>query len=141
MNKETDGDDLGLTLQAGFVTKALLGRFGSDKFRLAVSADGASFFDGLTVDNATGIVGQPRLPRVKGYTNFDNYVGVDVWTRIAINSTESNDQGAFDTANNRFVAPVNVRLETCRDPKNDATHRHPGRCRVARVPGGAAGDP
>jgi hypothetical protein len=65
MNKETAGHDLGLTLQTGFVTKALLGLFGSDKFRLAVSADGSSFFDGLIVDNANGIVDQPRLPRFK----------------------------------------------------------------------------
>ena len=106
MNKETAGDDLGLTLQTGFLTKALLGLFGSDKFRLAVSADGSSFFDGLIVDNTNGIVDQPRLPRFKAYTNFDNYVGVDTWTKIAINTAEVNDQGAFDAASNRFVAPV-----------------------------------
>ena len=106
MNKESAGDDLGLTLQTGFLTKALLGLFGSDKFRLAVSADGSSFFDGLIVDNANGIVDQPRLPRFKGYTNFDNYVGVDSWTKIGINTVEVNDQGAFDATSNRFVAPA-----------------------------------
>ena len=106
MNKEAAGDDLGLTLQTGFVTKALMGLFGSDRFRLAVSADGSSFFDGLIVDNATGIVDQPRLPRFKGYTNYDNYVAVDSWTKIGINNTDTNDQGAFDAGNNRFVAPV-----------------------------------
>ncbi len=106
MNKEVAADDLGLTLQTGFVTKALMGLFGSDKFRLAVSADGSSFFDGLIVDNANGIVDQPRLPRFKGYTNYDNYVAVDTWTKIAINNTDYNDQGAFDAANNRFVAPA-----------------------------------
>ncbi|ODN69981.1 DUF2793 domain-containing protein [Methylobrevis pamukkalensis] len=74
MNKEAAGDDLGLTLQTGFVTKALVGLFGSDRFRLAVSADGSIFFDGLSVDNATGIVDQPRLPRFKAWTNYDNYV-------------------------------------------------------------------
>ncbi len=78
--------------------------FGSDKFRLAVSADGSSFFDGLIVDNTNGIVDQPRLPRFKAYTNVDNYVPLTTWTKIAINNTEY--QGAFDTANNRFVAPV-----------------------------------
>jgi hypothetical protein len=41
------------------------GLFGSDKFRLAVSADGASFFEGLIVDNANGVVDQPPLPRFK----------------------------------------------------------------------------
>jgi len=106
MNKEAAGDDLGLTLQTGYVTKALMGLFGSDKFRLAVSADGSSFFDGLIVDNTNGIVDQPRLPRFKAYTNYDNYVAVDTWTKIGINNTDYNDQGAFDAANNRFVAPV-----------------------------------
>ena len=106
MNKEAAGDDLGLTLQTAYVTKALLGLFGSDKFRLAVSADGSSFFDAFIVDNANGIVDQPRLPRFKGYTNYDNYVAVDTWTKIGINNTDYNDQGAFDAANNRFVAPV-----------------------------------
>ena len=76
MNKEAAGDDLGMTLQTGFVTKALVGLFGSDRFRLAVSVDGSTFFDGLSVDNATGIVDQPRLPRFKAYTNYDNYVGI-----------------------------------------------------------------
>jgi hypothetical protein len=106
MNKEAAGDDLGLTLQTGFVTKALVGLFGSDRFRLAVSADGSTFFDGLSVDNATGIVDQPRPPRFKAYTNYDNYVGVGTWTKIGLNNTDHNDQGAFDAANNHFVAPV-----------------------------------
>lgn len=106
MNKEAAGDDLGLTLQTGYVTKALVGLLGSDKFRLAVSADGSSFFDGLIVDNTNGIVDQLRLPRFKGYTNYDNYVAVDTWTKIGINNTDYNDQGAFDAVNNRFVAPV-----------------------------------
>jgi len=106
MNKEAAGDDLGLTLQTGFSTRALVGLFGSDRFRLAVSADGSTFFDGLSVDNATGIVDQPRLPRFKTWTNYDNYVGVGTWTKIGLNNTDYNDQGAFDAANNYFVAPV-----------------------------------
>ena len=106
MNKEAAGDDLGLTLQTGFVTKALVGLFGSDRFRLAVSADGSTFFDGLSVDNATGIVDQPRLPRFKAWTNYDNYVGVGTWTKIGLNNTDYNDQGAFDAGNNLFIAPV-----------------------------------
>ncbi|SHF15352.1 Protein of unknown function [Ruegeria intermedia] len=106
MNKEAAGDDLGLSLQTGFTTKALLGLFGSDGFRLAVSTDGSTFFDGFIVDNTSGIVDQPRLPRFKAYTNYDNYVAVDTWTKIGINNTDYNDQGAFDAGNNRFVAPV-----------------------------------
>ncbi len=76
------------------------------RFRLAVSADGSTFFDGLSVDNATGIVDQPRLPRFKAWTNYDNYVGVGTWTKIGLNNTDYNNQGAFDAANNHFVAPV-----------------------------------
>ncbi|WP_024844908.1 DUF2793 domain-containing protein [Paracoccus pantotrophus] len=106
MNKEAAGRDLGLTFQTGYVTKALMGLFGSDRFRLAVSADGSTFFDGLIVDNATGIVDQPRLPRFKGHTNYDNYVAVDTWTKIGINNTDYNDQSAFDAGNNHFVAPA-----------------------------------
>ena len=48
----------------------------------------------------------PRLPRFKGFTNYDNYVAIDTWTKIGINNTDTNDQGAFDAGNNRFVAPV-----------------------------------
>jgi len=106
MNKEAAGDDLGLTMQTGFVTKALIGLFGSNRFRLAVSADGSTFFDGFSVDNATGIVDQPQLPRFKAYTNYDNYVGVGSWTKIGLNNTDYNDQGAFDAGTNLFTAPV-----------------------------------
>ncbi|MDB6179495.1 hypothetical protein PAF17_18615 [Paracoccus sp. Z330] len=106
MNKEAAARDLGLTLQTGYVTKALLGLFGSDNLRLAVSEDGSAFSDALIVDRLTGIIDQPRLPRFKAYTNYDNYVGTDSWTTIAINNTEHNDQSAFDAANNRFIAPV-----------------------------------
>jgi hypothetical protein len=106
LNKEAAGDDLGLTLQTGFVTKALIGLFGSDRLRLAVSPDGSTFFDGLSIDNATGIVDQPQLPRFKAWTNFDNYVGVDAWTKIGLNMTDSNDQSVFDAATNLFTAPV-----------------------------------
>ena len=106
MNKEAAGGDLGYVFQTGYVTKALVGLFGTDKFRVAVSNDGLSFFDGLILDNANGVVELPRLPRFKGYTNYDNYVATGAWTKIAINNTDYNDQGAFDAGANRFVAPV-----------------------------------
>lgn len=106
LNKEAVGDDVGLVLQTGFATRALLGLFGSDKLRLTVSADGSSFRDGLIIDEATGVVDQPNLPRFKGYTNFDNYVAVDTWTKIAINTADYNDQGALDAGTNRFTAPI-----------------------------------
>jgi hypothetical protein len=33
-------------------------------------------------------------PGGKAYTNYDNYVGVGTWTKIGINNTDYNDQGA-----------------------------------------------
>jgi hypothetical protein len=106
MSKATTGDDVGHLFQTGFVTKALLGLLGSDKLRLAVSSDGSAFLDGLIVDNASGIVDQPRLPRFKANTNFDNFAAANTWIKIAINTVEANDQAAFDPATNRFTAPV-----------------------------------
>ena len=115
MNKEAAGDDLGLTLQTGFVTKALVGLFGSDRFRLAVSADGSTFFDGLSVDNATGIVDQPRLPRFKACTNYDNYVGVGTWTKIGLNNTDYNDQGGLRRREQPLRGPGRRHLPLRRD--------------------------
>lgn len=106
LNREAADRDAGFALQTGFVTRAVAGLFGSNRFRVSVSPDGATFRDAVSVDDATGIVDQPRLPRFKASTNFDNYVALDVWTKIAINTAESNDQGAFDAATNRFRAPV-----------------------------------
>jgi hypothetical protein len=48
------------------------------------SADGSSFFDGLNVDRATGIVDQPRRPRFKACTNYDNCVGGGIRTEIGL---------------------------------------------------------
>lgn len=88
------------------MTKALVGLFGADSLRLAVSADGITFLDGLNIDNANGVVDQPQLPRFKAWTNYDNYVGVGAWTKIGLNNTDYNDQGAIDAGTNLFTAPV-----------------------------------
>ena len=106
LNKENLGNDAGFVLQQDFQTRALIGLFGSNDLRMATTPDGSTFFDGLTIDNSTGIVSQPALPRFKGSTNFDNYCPADAWTRIAINDMTSNDQAVFDTTGNTFTAPV-----------------------------------
>ncbi len=106
INRETTADDTGLIFQTGFMTRALAGLFGSDDLRFAVSQDGTSFFDGLVIDGATGIVSQPNLPRFSGATNYDNYGAADSWTKIAINDLAYNDQGTFNASSNVFTAPT-----------------------------------
>ncbi len=106
LNKETATDDAGFVFQQDFVTRALVGSFGSEDLRFATSPDGTTFFDGLIVSGTTGIVDQPRLPRFKGVTNFDNYGAADTWITIAINDLDSNDQASFDAGLNEFTAPA-----------------------------------
>ncbi len=104
LNKESSAQNAGFIFQDNFQTRALLGLFGTNDLRLATSSDGTTFQDGLILDNASGIVSQPRLPRFKGVTNYDNYCAADAWTRIAINDLSYNDQGSFDAATNEFTA-------------------------------------
>ncbi|MEM1074297.1 MAG: DUF2793 domain-containing protein [Pseudomonadota bacterium] len=106
LNKEAMANDAGFVLQQDFQTRALLGLFGSDRLRLSTSPDGTTFFDGFSIDNATGIVDQPQLPRFKGVTNFDNFGAANTWTKIAINQLSYNDQSVFDAASNVFNATV-----------------------------------
>lgn len=91
MYNEAAGDELELTLHSDFVTDALVGLFGTDRFRLAVSADSSTFFDGLSPDNATGIVNR-WLPRFKACSNYDTHVRVGTWTKIGIDNAEYYDQ-------------------------------------------------
>lgn len=106
MNKEATGDDLGFLFQSNFVTKALLGLFGSDAFRLSVSSDGVSFKDAFSADPATGVMSFPYLTRFVASLNFDQYVAANSWLKVPINTTTYNDQAAFSASTNRFTAPV-----------------------------------
>ncbi len=56
----------------------------------------------LSIDNATGILDQPRF---KASTNYDNHVGIDTWTKLGINNFETNDQSAFD-AGKKLLNPA-----------------------------------
>ncbi|MDK3075642.1 hypothetical protein QO034_21475 [Sedimentitalea sp. JM2-8] len=106
LNKEGAMDVLSLLLQSGFSARAELGLVGSDDLTLKVNPDGSAWQEALSVDRNTGILDQPALPRFKACTNYDNYVGVGTWTKIAINAAEANDQGCLDAATNLFTAPV-----------------------------------
>lgn len=106
LNKQSAGDDVGLVLQEDFETRALIGLFGDNRLRLSVTPDGTAFTDALSIDTATGIASAPALPRFKAFTNYDNFLIEDVWTTVAINAAEANDQGCFDAATHLFTAPV-----------------------------------
>ncbi len=105
-NRSNSQDNVGHLFQTAFVTRAMMGLFESDRFRISVSPDGAVFHDALLVDDRTGIADLPCLPRFKAYTDYDNYGALDIWNRIGINIADSNDQGAFNAATNCFVAPA-----------------------------------
>jgi hypothetical protein len=70
MNKEAAGNDLGFLLQTAFVTKALVGLFGSDIFRIAMSPDGSAFNDAVRADTDTGLVTLPSNPKFSAFLNF-----------------------------------------------------------------------
>ncbi|WP_336065965.1 DUF2793 domain-containing protein [Nitratireductor rhodophyticola] len=106
MNKEAPAGDVGLLLQSGFVTRATMGLFGSDGWRLAVSADGSAFNDAIRADENSGRVALPSNPKFLGFINYDQYVAADTWQTVAINNTLANGQMAFDTGTNRFTAPA-----------------------------------
>ncbi|WP_295814186.1 DUF2793 domain-containing protein [uncultured Nitratireductor sp.] len=106
MNKETPAGDVGFLLQSGFVTKATVGLFGSDGWRLAVSADGSAFNDAIRTDEGSGRVALPSNPKFLAFINYDQYIAADTWQTVAINDTQANDQLAFDAGANRFTAPA-----------------------------------
>ena len=106
INKQGATQDAGFVFQTNFETRSLFGLFGSEQFRLTISADGQNFKDGFVIDPGTAIVDQPHLPRFKAFTNFDNALQADTWTKVAINDTEYNDQSVFDAGSNLFTAPA-----------------------------------
>ena len=106
LNKESEADTLALLMQSGFSGRAELGLVGSDDLTLKVSADGSSWIEAIAVDRASGIISEPSRPRFKAYTNYDNYVPLTTWTKLAINATEANDQNVFDAGASVFTAPA-----------------------------------
>lgn len=105
-NKAAPEREAGHLFQSGFVTRALIGLFGSNRLRVSVSPDGAAFRDALDIDETTGVVNQPQQPRFKAYANFDVYGPLDGWVKVGVNAAEANEQGAFNPATSRFTAPA-----------------------------------
>lgn len=66
LNKALVGDTASLLFQTGFSGRAEMGIAGSDDFAIKVSADGASFVTGLSIEAATGAVTLPVAVRLGG---------------------------------------------------------------------------
>lgn len=104
-NKAAAGDDVALTFQTNYSARALFGLLGDDDFTVKVSPDGSNYFTGFVVDRSTGRLKLPLAPKFSAYTNFDNYVAANTWTKVQFNNADSNDQNAFNGSNNNFTAP------------------------------------
>lgn len=105
LNKSAAGKDAGFIFQDAFSTRALFGLLGDDDFTVKVTPDGSVFHIGFTVDCNTGQMKLPIAPKFSAYTNFDNYIAANAWTKVQFNNTDSNDQNAFSGASNSFTAP------------------------------------
>lgn len=104
-NKAAAGDDVALTFQTNYSARALVGLLGDDDFTFKVSPDGSTYFTGFILDKESGQFKIPLAPKFSAYTNFDNYVAANTWTKVQFNSADSNDQNTFSGANNNFTAP------------------------------------
>jgi hypothetical protein len=104
-NKAAAGDDVALTFQTNYSARALFGLLGDDDFTVKVSPDGSNYFTGFVIDRNTGRLKLPLAPKFSAYTNFDNYIAANTWTKVQFNNADSNDQNAFNGSNNNFAAP------------------------------------
>jgi hypothetical protein len=104
-NKAAAGDDVALTFQTNYSARALVGLLGDDHFTFKVSPDGSTYFTGFVLDKDSGQFKIPLAPKFSAYTNFDNYIAANTWTKIQFNNADSNDQNAFSGGNNDFTAP------------------------------------
>jgi len=106
LNRDTATDDAGFIWQTAYQSTALFGQFGSSDMRLAMSNDGTSFTDSVIIDSATGILNRPQNPRFKAHLNYNQLMPKEIWEKVNINVTETNDQGCFDPVTSLFTAPL-----------------------------------
>ncbi len=104
-NKAAASDDVALTFQTNYSARALVGLLGDDHFTFKVSPDGSTYFTGFVLDKDSGQFKMPLAPKFSAYTNFDNYIAANTWTKVQFNNADSNDQNAFNGSNNNFTAP------------------------------------
>lgn len=104
-NKAAAGDDVALTFQSNYSARALVGLLGDDDFTFKVSPDGSTYYTGFVLDKDNGQFKIPLAPKFSAYTNFDNYIAANTWTKVQFNNADSNDQSAFSGGSNSFTAP------------------------------------
>lgn len=103
-NKAAAGDDVALTFQTNYSARALVGLLGDDDFTFKVSPDGSTYYTGFVLDKDNGQFKIPLAPKFSAYTNFDNYIAANTWTKVQFNNADSNDQGVFSGGSNNFTA-------------------------------------
>jgi hypothetical protein len=104
-NKASAADDVALTFQTNYSARALVGLLGDDDFTFKVSPDGSTYYTGFVLDKDNGQFKIPLAPKFSAYTNFDNYIAANTWTKIQFNNADSNDQASFSGGSNNFTAP------------------------------------
>lgn len=72
MRIKVAGGDVAFLFETDFVTKALLGLFGSGNLQVAVSPHVSAFNDAIEIDEETRIVDLPSNLKFAGFTNFYN---------------------------------------------------------------------
>lgn len=109
VNKKETVKDAAFVFQTNWSTRALFGLLGADDFGIKVSPDGSTFHEALVVDEGSGQVSLPQAAKFSAYMVWggpDQWIGADGWTKVGFNNTRHNDQSAFDTSDNAFVAPA-----------------------------------
>ena len=104
-NKAAAGDDVALTFQTNYSARALVGLLGDDDFTFKVSPDGSTYYTGFVLKKDNGQFKIPLAPKFSAYTNFDNYIAANTWTKVQFNNADSNDQSVFSGGSNNFTAP------------------------------------
>ena len=106
LNKEASANTLSLMFQDNYSGRAEIGAVADDNLSMKVSADGATWHLGLSIDNGSGKVDHPQGGKFSAYVNYDDYHAAGAFAKIGFNVANHNDQGAFSSSNNDFTAAV-----------------------------------
>ena len=112
LNKEASANTLSLMFQDNYSGRAEIGAVADDNLSMKVSADGATWHLGLSIDNGSGKVDHPQGGKFSAYVNYDDYHAAGAFAKISFNVANHNDQGAFSSSNNDFTATVDGYYQT-----------------------------